>query len=91
MQKKYKMKKLDELTPLKKTLKQKIYLRAQRMRRYEKRIKLYKKKIYRELGKSQGKIEKPPSKEEVETFWSSTRGCREDINSQVKFRSLFKH
>ena len=68
MQKKYKMKKLDKLTPLKKTLKQKIDLRAQRMRRYEKRIKLYKKKIYRELGKSQVNIEKAPSKEEVETF-----------------------
>ena len=45
MQKKYKMKKLDELTPLKKTLKQKIDLRAQRIRRYEKRTKLYKKKF----------------------------------------------
>ena len=39
------MKKLDELTPLKKTLKQKIDLRTQRIRRYEKRTKLYKKKF----------------------------------------------
>ena len=50
MQKKYKMKKLDELTPLKKTLKQKIDLRAQRIRRYEKRTKLYK-KILQRTGK----------------------------------------
>ena len=33
------MKKLDDLTILKKTLKQKIELKAQRMRRYEKRTK----------------------------------------------------
>ena len=55
------MKKIDNLTPLKETLKQKIQLKAQRMRRYEKRAKFYrqnsafkfdKKKFYRELGDS---------------------------------------
>ena len=77
MKKKYKSKKLDELTPLKETLKLKIQLKAQRMRRYEKRTKVCrqnntfktdKKTFYRELGKSQVNIEKPPSNEEIETF-----------------------
>ena len=37
MKKNYNMKKLDDLTPLKETLKQKIQLKAQRMKRYEKK------------------------------------------------------
>ena len=46
-----------------------IVIIAQRMRRYEKRrkfyrhsntFKAYKKKFYRELGKSQVNVEKPP-------------------------------
>ena len=39
MKKKYKMKKLDDLTLLKVTLKQKIQLKAPRMKRYEKGTK----------------------------------------------------
>ena len=75
MKKKYKMKNFEDLTPMKETLKQKIQLKAQRMRRYDKRSKFYwqnntfrmdKKKFYRELGKTQVTVEKPPSKEEVE-------------------------
>ena len=41
MKKKYNMKKLDDLTTLKETLKQKTQLKALRMRRYEKRTKFY--------------------------------------------------
>ena len=41
MKKKYKMKKLDDLTLLKETLKQKIQFKVQRMRRYEKRTNFY--------------------------------------------------
>ena len=61
MKKKYKMKNFEHLAPLKETLKQKIQLKAQRMRRYDKRSKFYrqnntfkmdKKKFYRELGKT---------------------------------------
>ena len=56
------MKNFEDLAPLKETLKQKIQLKAQRMRRYDKRSKFYqqnntfkmnKKKFYRELGKTQ--------------------------------------
>ena len=67
MKKKYEMKKLDKLTPLKEALKQKIQLNSPRMRRHEKRTKFYrqnntfktdKNKFYRELGKSQANVEK---------------------------------
>ena len=79
MKKIYKMKKLDDLTPLKETLKQKIQLKGQRMKRYEKRTKFCrqnntfktdKKKFYRKLRNSQVNVEKLPSKEEVEAFWT---------------------
>ena len=41
MKKKYAMKKREDVPPLKETLKQKIQLEAQRIRRYEKRTKFY--------------------------------------------------
>ena len=94
MKKKYKSKKLDELTPLKETLKQKIQLKAQRMRRYEKRTKVCrqnntfktdKKTFYRELGKSQVNIEKPPSNEEIETFQTSIQSTEKDYNEDAEW------
>ena len=75
------MKKLDDLT-------------AQRVRQYEKRTKFYtqnntfktdKKKFYKELGKSQVNAEKPPSKEEVETFWPSIWGTEKIYNEEVEW------
>ena len=71
MKKKYKMKNSEDLAPLKENLKQKIQLKAQRMRRYDKKSKFYcqnntfkmdKKKFYRELGKTQMTVEKPLKK-----------------------------
>ena len=65
------MKNSEDLAPLKENLKQKIQLKAQRMRRYDKRSKFYcqnntfkmdKKKFYRELGKTQMTVEKPLKK-----------------------------
>ena len=93
MKKKDKIKKSDDLTPLKETLKQKIALKSQRLRRYEKRTKFYrqnnilktdKKKFYRKLGKSQVNVEKSPSKEEVETFWTSVWGTENDFNKEAE-------
>ena len=80
MKKKYKMKNFEDLATLKETLKENIQLKTQRMRRYDKRSKfcrqnntfnMDKKKFYRELGKTQVPVEIPPSKEEVEKFWTS--------------------
>ena len=93
MKKKYKIKNSDDLTPLKETLKQKIELKVQRLRRYEKRTKFYrqnnilktdKKKFYRKLGKQQVNVEKPPSKEETETFWTSSWGTEKDFNKEAE-------
>ena len=65
------MKNFKNLAPLKETLKQKIQLKAQRLRRYDKRSKFYrqnntfkmdKRKFYGELGKPQVTVEKPPSR-----------------------------
>ena len=72
------MKKREDSPPLKETLKQKILLKGQRIRRYEKRTKLYrqnntfkldKKKLYRELRSKQVNVEKPPTRNEIEIFW----------------------
>ena len=61
------------------TLKQKIQLKAMRIRRFTKRTNFYKqnktlqentKKFYRDLGKNQIKVEENPSREEIEEFWS---------------------
>ena len=41
MKKNYKMKNFEDLAPLKETLKQKIQLKAERMRQYDKRSKFY--------------------------------------------------
>ena len=88
------MKNFEDLAPLKETLKQKIQLKAQRMRRYDKRSKFYrqnntfkmdKKKFYRELGKTQVIVEKPPSKEEVEKFWSSIWGTEKEFNEEAEW------
>ena len=59
MKEKYAMKRREDFPPLKRTLKQKIQLKAQIIQRYEKRTKFYRqnntfklgrKKFYRELG-----------------------------------------
>ena len=72
MKKKYTMKNFKDWAPLKETLEQKIQLKAPRIRQYDKRSKFYRqnstfkmenKKFYRELGKTQVNVEKPPSKE----------------------------
>ena len=63
------------------------------MRRYEKernstdRTTLLNrtKKIYRQLGKSQMNVEKPPSKEKVETFWTSIWGTEQDYNEEAEW------
>ena len=64
------------------------------MRPYEKRSKFYrqksifktdKNKFYREPGKSQVNVEKPPSKEEEKTFWTSDCGTEKDHNEEAEW------
>ena len=82
------------MAPLKETLKQKIRLKAQRMRRYDQRSKFYqqnntfkmdKKKFYRELGNTQVTVEKPPSKEVEERFWTSIWGTEKEFNEEAEW------
>ena len=44
-----------------------------------------KKKFYRELGKRQVTDEKPPSKEEVEKFWSSIWCIEKEFNEEAEW------
>ena len=78
LKRKYKIKKVSEIKSLKEQLKQKMQAKAQRLRRYDKRSKFYRqnrifesdaKKFYREIGKSQISINKPPDRADIEKFW----------------------
>ena len=79
MIKKYQLTK-ENILSVKETIKQKMQLKAQRIRRYEKRSKFYRqnmvsktfaKKFYREVGKETIRVAEIPSIEEVEEFWKN--------------------
>ena len=78
IKRKYKITTNQDLQTTRESLKMKILAKAQRIRRYEKRSKQYKqnqmfannrKKFFRNLGKEQVPVEKPPKKEATQTFW----------------------
>ena len=80
IKRKYKITTIQDLHTTREFLKMKILAKAQRIRRYEKRSKQFKqnqmfannrKKFFRNLGKEQVPVEKPPKKEATETFWRS--------------------
>ena len=73
-------------------MKQKIQLKVQKIRRYEKRTKFYrqnkifkidKKKFYRELGRKQVNVEKTPIKNKIDNFWESILVIEEDHNENI--------
>ena len=83
-----------DLPPLKETLKQKIQLKAQRIRKYEKRTKFYrqnntfqsdKKKFYRERGSKQINVEKSPTTDEIEIFWKKIWGTHKEFTENAKW------
>ena len=66
------------LPQLSELLKQKITAKAQRIRRYQKRIRSFRqnqqfqsdtKKFYRDLGKTSHTVSEPPSMNQLESFW----------------------
>ena len=78
IKRKYRITTNQELQTTTESLKMKIQAKAQRIRRYVKRSKQYKqnlmlannrKTFFRNLGKDQILVEKPPNKEATETFW----------------------
>ena len=94
MKRKYAMKKREDSPPLKETLKQKIQLKGQRIRRYEKGAKFYrqnnsfkldKKKLYRELGSKQINVEKPPTRDEIEIFWKKIWGTHKEFKENAQW------
>ena len=75
---KYKIKRPEEIQNVLEKIKQAIQAKAARLRRYQKRSRFYKdnnlfknnpKQFYRNNSKSQIKINKAPSEEEIRSFW----------------------
>ena len=69
---------IQNRTSVKETIKQKMHLKAQRTRRYERRSKFYRqnrifktdaRKVYREVGKEKVTVKDTPPIEKVEEFW----------------------
>ena len=80
IRKKYNFNDKNSLLTAKEILKQKISLKSQRLRRYEKRVKFYRqnrifktdaKKLYREIGNQTIEVKKTPNMKDVENFWKT--------------------
>ncbi|XP_066930549.1 uncharacterized protein [Clytia hemisphaerica] len=76
----------------KENLMQKMQLKAQRMRRFDKRTKFFRqnkvfstdaKKFYREIGKGKISVEEPPSQEDIEGFWNNIWGKKKSYNREA--------
>ena len=89
---KYKIESKTQIPCIKEELKQKLQLKAQRMRRFEKRSKFFRqnrifetdaKKFYREINKSTVSIEKAPSEKEIQEFWSTIWGKEKMYNENA--------
>ena len=99
MKKQIAMKKQEDLPPLQETLKQKIQLKASKIRRYEKRTKFYrqntlqvrqKEVFFRKLGSKQINVEKPTTEmkskiDEIEIFWKKKYRTR--IKNSMKMQN----
>ena len=75
---KYKIKRPEEIQTVLEKIKQAIQAKAARLKRYQKRSRFYKdnnlfknnpKQFYRNIGKSQIRINKAPSEEQIRSFW----------------------
>ena len=78
IRRKYSVKNENDIDIAKEQVRQLIQAKAQRVKRFEKREKQFKqnrkfatdtKGFYRELGKKQIEVDKPPTAEETEQFW----------------------
>ena len=80
VRRKYDFSNSNDILIAKEILKQKISLKSQRLRRYDKRTKFYRqnkifqtdaKKLYREIGNQKIEVSKPPDMKDVEEFWKT--------------------
>ena len=84
----------NSLLTAKETLKQKIQVKAQRLRRYDKRNRFYRQnKIFKtdaktfhlEIGKETINIEEPSVDEEMTKFWNDIWGKEKDFNNEAEW------
>ena len=83
----------NSLLTAKETLKQKIQVKTQRLRRYDKGNRFYRqnkifktgaKKFYREIGKGTINIKEPPVDEEMTKFWNDIWEKEKDFNNEAE-------
>ena len=79
VKRKYKLKNENDITTAKERIKQKVHVKAQRIRRFEKRTK-----FYREMGKQPIEIKEPPSIKEVEKFWKKFWSNEKEHNEEAE-------
>ena len=94
IKKKYKITTNQELQAVRESLKMRIQAKAQRIRRYVTRSKQFsqnqmfannRKKFFRNLGKEQISVEKPPKKEATETFWRTILENNREYNHSAEW------
>ena len=90
IEKKYKISDENTLLIAKESLKQRMQVKAQRLRRLEKRDRFYRqnkvfqtnaKKLYREIGKVRIDLEKHPAESEIKELWNSVWGKEINFNN----------
>ena len=79
---------------VKETIKQTMQLKAQRMRRYEKRVKFYRqnlifkndaKKFYRDILKEKVTVNETPAINDIETIWDTIWSEEKDFNEKAEW------
>ena len=89
---KYKITNVIDIPSIKEELKQKIQVKAQRERRFDKRNKCYRQnkvfqtdanKFYREIGKTQVMVKETPPIGSIEKFWKGIWGEKKTCNMSV--------
>ena len=91
---KYKITNVIDIPSIKEALKQKIEVKAQRERRFDKRTKFYRqnkifqtdaKKFYREIGKNQVMVKETPPKDSIENFWKGIWAEKKACNTSASW------
>ena len=91
---KYKILSKEQIPTIKEELKQKLQVRAQRLRRFDKCQKFFRqnkifetdaKKFYREIGKETISVEAVPSEEQIREFWNSIWGKEKRFNEKAEW------
>ena len=94
IERKYNIRRNQNLTEVKEIIKQQMQAKAQRIRRFEKRTKFYRqnktfkedtKRFYCELGKKSIEVKEPPEICEVEEFWSKIWEDNKSHNSEAQW------